>query len=302
MFISPYQTTACRQYHLSSIIHAVKEELIEDKLRQATFADGGVVEGLYEVLPHSHSISPFTQTISFEYQNKTLFAVDMRPFMSKKPDSSGVFSVYSDIEYQMAKVNALLSKKWMEGEIRAQSTFGDVAGKTFTRLLTDSIVRRLAVGVVEQMHVAAVSAYYYLCLFEAEGDQDETHRLRLFGRVARLTMIPAETVVEVLKPLQHLKDLSDYCDALRAVSQSERFQVVTPAMVLTSIGSVWFGANAREHVALAMEYPPTFNALIYCALTYRGYHSAPLSRLVLQVDRNGGGKDFARSLTAYLKD
>lgn len=307
MFKTPYETTVCRQYNIAPIMRGLQEEMIEGRLRPATFESGETFADLYEVLPHSHIISPFTQTIRFEHRGKNCFAVDMRPFLTKKPDASGKFNVYSDIEYYMAKTNAMLSQRWMEGFTREQSTFGDIAGKTFTRLLTDSIVRRLAVGVVEQMQIAAVSAFYYLCLFDDmssahDHHYDEDRRVRMYGRVARLTMIPAEKIVTILENVPFLTDLQSYCDALRIASNSMRFHAVNPAVVITSVGNVWFGANSREHIALGLEYPPTFNALVYCALTYRGYHSATLSRLIQTLDKNNAGKDFYRSLTAYLKD
>lgn len=304
MFKSPYDATACRQYNTAPVVRGLKEEMIEGRLRPVTFDNGETFEDLYEVLPHSHIISPFTQTIQFEYNGKHLYAVDMRPFLTKKPDVHGKYAVYSDIEYYMARVNAMLTVRWQQGFIRDQSTFGDIAGKVFTRLLTDSIVRRLAVGPAEQMEVAIVSAFYYLGLFIEHGDESDEERTRLsmMGRVSRITMIPAENVIETLREVKFIKNIHEYCDALRTVSRSERFEIVNPAMILTAVGNVWFGANSREHVSLGLEYPPTFNALLYCALTYRGYHSAQLSRLVNTIDRNGTGKDFVRSLTAYLKD
>ena len=88
---------------------------------------------------------------------------------------------------------------------------------------------------------------------------------------------------------------------MKDTGTSPRLASLNAGFLVTAIGGVWFGANARENVAVSLEYPPLFITLVYKALMDRSYHSTMLSRFVEISNRRDAGKDFTRNLANFLE-
>ena len=64
------------------------------------------------------------------------------------------------------------------------------------------------------------------------------------------------------------------------------------------MGNTWFGANAKEILAVALEHPPTWLSLVYIALKERSYKNTSLAKIALRYALNKGGNDFIRSFVS----
>lgn len=306
MFKTPYDTTACSSYVLKDIVSALQHAMVDGQLRAAqTLKNNTPIEGMYEVPSYVKSVPAFSHPVVFEHFGQKLFVVDTRPFVRDGRD--GEMKVTNASEYKFMVLRGLLTKAWVEGSADDFVAMGDLPVQAFIRLVSENIVRRFGLDPMSQQIAAVITGLYYYSLFIPAGDDfGGDQLLKVASKIARVTRIPVQRVLEILEadpdaPLTKINDLASYCQELRRAVNSPRLNNFNPGLLISAVSGVWYGAAAREVVAVAMEYPPTFFAMVYSALTDRSYHGAYFSKLVAEIDRKGGGKEFQANLVSFLE-
>lgn len=299
MFKYPYETTPASSYVLKDIVSSIQHAMVDGQLRPAQTLGRKTVEGVYEVPPYVKAIAPFSHPVFFNHFGKDVCVIDTRPFVREL--TGGERKIQAATEFQFAMVRAILSKAWAEGDPTEFSSFGDIAARAFIRFLSEGIVRRLALSPMDQQALTAVTGFYWYSLFDPSIGESESSRLKVAGKIARITLVPADKVIQIIDQLEPIHDLQGYCDALRKVVDTTRLEKITPALIYAIVGGAWFGAAARETVAISLEYPPYFLAMVYMSLTDRSYNSAQFSKLIQQIDKNGLGKDFVQIMTSFME-
>ncbi len=303
MFLTPYQTTACSAtVGLPQIQSALQRAEVQGDLGPATTPKGTKLEGVMMVPPYVKDIKPFSMPLEFDTPEGRMVAVDVRG-MTK--DTGGTtFKVLAGGEYEGALIRAALTHAWMDGAANDFRNFGDIAARVFIRLLSETIVRRLHLSPFEQQGVVVACGLFYYSNFipASEGPLGDDERERIAVAVARLTRINAQTVMNLLGgDLPRVTDLSSFGDALRHIVKSPRLQHVDAGVIIALMGGIWFGGNARQLVAVALEYPPIWFALIYQALNDRSFHNAGLTKMVETENRGNSGAQFIRDVASYLE-
>lgn len=257
------------------------------------------MEDVREVPPYLKAIAPFSHPLNVETRTGSFIAIDTRPFT--RQNREGVISITSPTEYQFMVLRGFLTKLWARGGQSEFLTIGEIVPKVFIRLLSENIVRRMGLTPMDQQKLVIVTGLFYFSLFTDEDEFSEQDRLRIATRIGRSALIPVDRVLEVIEGLPVLKTVFDYCETVKKVVQTPRLEQFNPGLLYASLGGVWFGAAAREVVAVSIEYPPTFIAMVYMALTDRTYHSAMFTKLVHSVEKNNSGRDFLVNLRGYLE-
>ncbi|WJJ55200.1 virion structural protein [Xanthomonas phage RTH11] len=178
--------------------------------------------------------------------------------------------------------------------------WNDISARVFIRLLSEALVRRLSLGPAEQQAIAAVCGLFYFSNF-VQGEVDAEEKERIAVAVSRITRISPQSVMRFYEgDVPQADSLDGFCNALRHVVQNPRLERVDAAFIITLMGGVWFGGQARMVVAVALEYPPVWLALIYQALTDRSFHGASLTKMVETENRGNAGAQFIRDVGSYL--
>ena len=304
MFKYPYETTPISNYVLKDIVAALQRAMVDKELRRAQTLSKATVDGMYEVPSYVKSVPPFSHPIVFDHFGKMVTVVDTRPFVRDSRD--GGMRVANETEYRFMILRGVLTKLWAEGTPNDFVTMGDIAARVYTRFLSEGVVRRLNLTPGEHQKIAVISAYFYFSLFmpadvEVGHALPEEKRVKLATRIARVTNVPADFCLKTLDDVPHFNDVDGYCRALYHVTGSPRLEKFSVGMLYAIVSGGWFGASAREIVAVSIEYPPTFFAMLYMALTDRTYHKAYFTELVIASNKNNLGKEFQLSMNSYLE-
>lgn len=306
MFLIPYQTTACSSYDVKGIQSALQRAEVHGDLAPAVTLKGTVLKDVYIVPPYVKDIKPFSMPLEFESSNGPAIAVDVRGVTKITGETS--FKIVAGAEYEGAILRGALTKAWIDGGAAEMRRFNDISAKVFIRLLSEALVRRLNLSPFDQQAVVVVCGLFYYSNFIADTQVDRTGALareekdRISVAVARLSRINPQKVAELLDgEVPMITNLDSFCDALRFVVKSPRLEKVDAALIMTLMGGLWFGGNARQLMAVALEYPPVWLALIYQALTDRSFHGAQLTKMVENENRNNIGAIFIRDVGSYLE-
>jgi hypothetical protein len=305
MFNEVYETTPCKGYKESqqTIKSALQRELIDDTLGYAQTPIKGIeVNGIYTV-PNAiktSTVGVFQHPVVVKrVSGDEVIVVDTRAFTGVRTDKAT--SITGLTEYNFLVLRARLQQAWMQGKRYELSTCGVIVIQAFCRWVSEAITRRLNMTPQDQMKLAITTGIYYLELFQPPGELDESAKLKIATQVARACYVQVSVVLEVYDQLNRLEDINAFVAALKVVVPNERTELLTTGLLYSILGGSWFGNNAREVVAVALEYPPVFIAMIYTSLVDRSYRRSFLAELVENLDRRGQpGKDFMASLTALL--
>lgn len=308
MFEDIYETSACSAYNMSAVYRGVKQAFIEDMLRPADSIAFGKAQDVWLLTPLDKTTPPFAHPIIDRLENgHKRIVIDVRACTRIDRDT-GKLVVTSATEYEFAVLRAMLEEAWIHGNAHDMMNFGPLPPKVFTRWISEGITRRLNLTPLEQLQVATICGIYYYQLFQnVDILKEESDRFKVAGQVARVVNIGADKVLEIIEELRGMSDarlgtIVELVIAIRHVVKSPRVESLSRVLLYAILGGSWFGANAREIVAVSLEHPPTFLAIVYEAVTNRTYHRSFMAQLVDAAGRRGDlGKHYVNTVDHFLK-
>ena len=63
----------------------------------------------------------------------------------------------------------------------------------------------------------------------------------------------------------------------------------------------WFGSNAKEILAVALEHPPTWYAIVFSSLEERTYKNSMIARVAERFGKGGAWVDFKNAYSELIK-
>lgn len=301
MFPTPYSTTVCKDYVLDRIVTEIQKTSVLEGASLRLLEDnpmGGKTPNetlIYMLGPDVTHVPTFAHPVFIkESDEREYVVIDVRNFTRLSREGQLVTSAHLDMA--LAKVRAILSAYWYKNDPIDFLSLGNIQITIFARWMTDILTRRLALTPETQMRVTVISAYYYLCMFSKDVEIDEKTRIKWAGKISESTRVSSDVVLEIIERLQMLLNVHDFVAALTSTSDSARFESFNVGLLFTVAGGSWFGANAAEIVACALEHPPTFIALLERAMKERGYRRTTLGRTVEMSTKRGEDKAFLYNL------
>ena len=151
------------------------------------------------------------------------------------------------------------------------------------------------------MQLAIISSFYYQSLFIEESEFDAAIRDRFTANVIRNTKAPARIVLETTARIGKLANIQDFCTAIKEIVPNERLQDFNSGLLVTMLKSSWWGNNAGEMLAIAMEHPPLWVSLIYVAMRDRTYRNSQLAKITERFSKQGADNYFTRGFVSLAK-
>lgn len=301
MFKSPYQTTVGSSYaHLvSSISSALQRAHIHGDLHEAKLLDGRRVEGVVMVGGNVTDIKPFPFPIEFEVSGEKLIAIDIR--MCTRYSRGDELKVVAGGDYEGLILRAALMRYWAAGGNREMRRWNEICVKSFVRIVSEALIRRLNLPPADQQAVIAMCGYFYFAGFLG-ADISDVDKEVIAVAVARATRLPIATATSVIMTDGPVPvSLQDFTDALRSAIDNPRLEHLDAATIISLMSGIWFGANAKATIAVALEYRPFWMGLIFQALQDRTFGNSNLTKIVEQENRNRAATAFVRELSFALE-
>ena len=149
------------------------------------------------------------------------------------------------------------------------------------------------------MKLLVGAALYYLSLFATEDKFDLGKANLVISRVLGLNL---GLVQEVTNGIGYIADAHKFTEAFTGLIDSPRLSGVDVDVLITLLNGSWFGSNSTALIATAVEYPPTFVALIYLALTDRSAKLTGLAVMAKKFENNPATKEFITMTSNTLKN
>ncbi len=297
MHITAYTTMACRYYDISKITKALQLADIDGTLQPVKSPDKGIpLEGILAVMPGDDEIPNFSHPIKAEFKSGTYYVIDARPFL--KLERNGEVSITNLTDYKFLLFRAGLNNAW-DGEPDDLLGLGDLATIAFIRWLTNTLTSRFGLDPENQVRLTTVTIFYWYSLFRDEefSDRDKNNILK---KLTKVSFVPMSTSMTMVDDIPYMPNITDYIEVVKDVVGSSRLENLNIGILYSMLGGSWFGLNAKEVIAVSLEHPPTFIAMVLSALESRSYRKTYIGKLVLDNDKRGMGNEFTKGVYSLI--
>lgn len=296
MFINPYETLACRSYDIKSIAKAIKEANVAEELMSPITPKGVMVESILAISPDNNDIPSFSHPFQVELGDTSKFVIDTRPFT--KPTRDGSIQISNPTDYEFLLKRGLLTDIWATDPAVLLS-LGNFPLTIFTRWLSGNITSRLGLSADDQVKLTAVTLFYYYSLFR-DTEFSDTDKINISKKLSQVSYIPITNSMELLEDINYMSGVGDYIDTVKTVLATPRIENLNVGLLFSMLSNSWFGLNAKEVIAVAVEHPPTFIAIMTTALESRSYKKSYLGNLVYDNSKRGIDKEFTKAVYTLI--
>jgi len=314
MFNTAYETRPCRSYQMNEIGNALQRAIAADdpaihRVTRSSFATGTdgkeltfstamVVDGASGVGLFAHPTVTANQMTSNYYMT----LVDARDVT--KVDYHLNLKVTSQPEYNLIQARAILQTKWSTGFYAGLNSlpYHAFPMSIYADWISDALTRRFNLDLEASVRVKALAAFMYLSMHQRNKEMEDYDLIPIATKIAAVTNTPANIVSDVISVPLYLADIDDFCDAVSTRIQSSRLEDINPVVLYSIIKGSWFGKNSAELAAVAVEHPPTFDALVYAAGSVSSFQRTLLGGLVKQELRNRDALSFIQKINNLILD
>lgn len=313
MFLTPYNTTSLKDYKLNDVIANINKTMVAQRdneyISPIIDPDTNTKYPSLQVKPAAEHIPAFVQPILLESEDDDKrFIVDMRPFT--RSDRLGNISINSALDYKLNLYYSILSSVWVHNGNSLFEIVSTFPARVFVQWLSGIITRTLNLDMVQQVQLKAILGAYY-CLLHKDSWKDGTPdnsdepmsssiKRRLAIYTAKVSFSNPHATEELIKDMPLVSSLPTLIEYLHSVNS--RYEALTLANLYAMVSRSWFGANAPTLCAVALEYPPAFNTMVYFALNYRGLNKTGIGTIVDNGKNSAEAKQFKLKIEQLIDD
>jgi len=305
IFKTAYDTTVGSSFVMNKIELTIKESIIKDYI-QGVHGDLNANLDIKPILltnsgSSEANIPYFTHPLLVEDLHKQKYLCgDVRQYIKNESVGVNMYNIKNESEFNLTYNRLALNMIWLTQRPESLRDISYIPNSIFCSWISEGIANRFALDPKDQMMLAIISSFYYQSLFTEFNTFLEEDRQKMATMIIKATRAPAKMVFEVTDKITKISNMSEFCLTCQAILENPRIESFNSGLLITILGNSWFGMNAKETLAVALEHPPTWIALVYAAFTERTYKKALLSRISERFAGNKGGADFMKAFTGLL--
>jgi hypothetical protein len=253
-----------------------------------------------DVIPffnHPFAIKSVNKNEAGEYTLE--FVVDLRNF-GKWYSPNQQFIVRNKPEFSWNVKRALLNHVWLTQRPAILRDISVIPAAVYASLISEAVSKRFALDAGEQAIIAVLAAFFYYGLFTDDVEYDEVETNKIVGAIARATMLPASKVFDIVDGLKVMDSLENFCTVCQEKTGSIALSSFGIGILIAITSGNWFGTNARENLATALEHPPTWIMIVAASLDETTFKRSVLSKISTRYDKKGAADNFIKSINVLL--
>ena len=301
IFKTAYDTFACQSFVMTKVRHALDGVYHTGQLQSIPRSSARQLVGgsalSNEVPAFAHPIQPDKPQFGDEVPP---IIIDARAF-GKYDAHVGGFVVRNKTEYEFLVLRARLNNCWVREAPSLLLNVSPLAMKMFASWIGENVAKKFLLDPREQLMLQIYSAFFYWSLFQGDHPLHATDKQRAMATIVKSTGLSAKEVTEVVEHFEKpVTGIEEFCELASEVVRSIRLKEFNVGVLFAVLGGTWFSTAGKEIVAVALEHPPTWIAMIAMASQDRSYKNSAVNRLLERLDRRDKGLSFLRSVNVML--
>lgn len=214
-------------------------------------------------------------------------------------DRSGSIRIRDEAEYQVRVIQAQLALDWHHGYQARIRDISPLGLMIYAHWLGEVIAKRFALDNRSQLQVSVLAGVFYLNNFWDKSEATKEDVGYLLSALTRICGYKHSDVTDIIETHPIIRDIGEFCTAVKEFTQNVRLEDLNPATLSGVVGGSWFQNSGREAVAVALEYPPVWLAMLFQAITNRGFKKAGLTQIIERPSYRKYHEEFVRNM-AYI--
>lgn len=297
MIVTPYETFSLRNLNLAKTEEKLKNLYITNYLYQFDKVeedDKFVVLGLlgdYEDIPVFYQ--PFTLSLT---QKKTAIVVDVRPYSRfLRQEGDKIFTIQANEQVNQLIFNAIFNGIWRDDPVQVVS-YSDIPMQVYGSLFADNLSKRLGLDAPTTLNImATMQVFYTTRAYRNIKNLEEAEKQSIAMSLSRKMKVDLNTHKVILDAMtaDDLENLSTVIGFISRQGWSTRLNNLNVKDIYNVLMNGWVGqGNPKETMMVALEFPPTFNSLVYLCARNNFYQKLPLGQIVKRLDRSNSLKNL----------
>ena len=307
-FTDSYTTTAGSATDTRKIIAAIREVVATADLDSKPESTLGVQSyGGYHPLfitgtyPGEEKIPTFAHPIYISnIRGKNIISTDLRLVLRK--DSARQFSerINDQINFDYLVSRTVLDLYWASGKSSEFVNGFVFAAKVFANWIAQ-ILRTIGLNPEEVLVAETIAlAYYYdLCTDPKSYGYAESNRL---DWIVANSMFPEHKVAGIVQDIQPMFSFSELIATLKRKIQNFQLEKLSVLLFLQKINNSWYGLNREKVLAVSLEHPPTWTALVYHSLSSRSFKNCLISQIAAKAGKRGENASFVTQYQSVFEN
>lgn len=277
IFRTAYDTKACEGFAVSKLQAEVGKAMTVGWLSPVPDTPIRQVDGSDTL---TSTIPSFSHPLVIEREGGQLdLVIDIRPFGKWNPHQRE-FAVRNPIEHDLLVFRAKLNSIWISHPAEVLRDVSPFAMQVFCSWIAENVARRFALDPLEQMKLAIFTGFLYQSLFTDMKELTERDKLRMVQSIAKNTHAKNSDVLDMLDNFAApLTGIKEFCDRAEEVTGSIRLQDFNIGVLFQILGRTWFGPNAPELTAVALEHPPTWLSIMMASASERTFKNSQIAKI-----------------------
>jgi hypothetical protein len=301
IFRSAYDTLACSGFVMDRIEHGIEAVLHTGHLQPIPESGARMLAGGAAV---ADAVPAFAHPVVLKSKDLAGdVVVDVRAFGKYDPHQ-GQFVVRNKGDFAFTVLRGKINQVWTKEAPRLLLNVNPLGMRMFASWISENVARRFDLNPKEQTNLQILAAFYYYSLFMEQHPFSSTEKHKHAAAVIKATGINGSLVMDVVERFeQPIASITEFCAVASEVTESVRLKDLTDGLLIALLGGTWYGAggNAKEVLAVALEHPPTWLAIVATAANDRSYKNSYITKLLERLDRRDKGQTFVRALSVTLQ-
>ena len=299
IYKTAYETTACNGFNLHKIKTAIEAAVYDGSMGSIPESKINTVIGGSAL---ANNVPSFAHPIlvSAGNDNAEQMFIDARPY-GKYDTDNREFKVRGEIEYSALVLRARLNYIWVFDNTNWLRDVSQAPVAVYASWISEAVAKRFALDPLEQFKLSILAAIFYNSQFSDSEELDERDKMRIVTSITRSIRASANDVIEIIDNVPTIRNVSEFCSLAESVTGSIRLKELNVGVLYTILGGTWFGTNAKETIAVALEHPPTWISILVASFTERSFKNSQISKLTERPSFKRVGEDFVRAILNLIE-
>jgi hypothetical protein len=284
IFHTAYDTTICSG--TQSSVERIKNAIAEARIRDYLPSADDVVQvystrGAQAAIPaFNHPLYILNKDVSHGDggANNAMLAVDLRPAVKADDgkssagldvSGSGEYRVTNATVYRARLYRAALNAVWLKEGPGSVRSLTPMAMSVFASWISETLSRRYALDPKTQYNLMILAGIFYSSNHFEGLEYEHTQENRVLAGIATALRVELPDVLTAYDNVKLILSIEDFCKKAKDYLNNVRLEELNAGILVALMKGTWAGDNAAENVAVALEHPPTWLAILLEAYTNR---------------------------------
>lgn len=286
-----YDTIACSGAMIDKIVVVIQSIGTND---DKEYCGIGLINGLSE----TSRVPSFLHPIWVEKQ-RNIF-VDVRAFTSYDKFTDEL-RIKNPNEYRLFCTRGAINKIWIIDRPSYIRDLSPLPIATYTAWLSENIARRFTLDGDAQYKVAILSAIFYNSHFTDDKELSSHDKQHLASYLSRQLRFSGEDVFAALEEYSVIHSIDEFCEAVKNYTRAINLQQLNKGTLVGLISNTFYGVNASEMAAVAIEHPPTWMSVILDSIVnYNFYRKTIVGTIVNRKQFDESRSNYAKAIQTLI--